>query len=164
MNNLKKSAEFQKKKILEAIEQALAAAYKKDYGKKGQIIRASFDQSSGKTEFSQVKIVVDDSTVRMVEESEEEDTTPKEPKEGAEGEEEQDLRPRFNPEHHILLEDARKIKKDAALDEEIVFLWNQRTITDALRRKPQSRLSSKRSEKQRRFRLWANIRGRKGKW
>lgn len=121
LEQLEEERGIPKEKILEAIEQALAAAYKKDYGKKGQIIRASFDQSSGKTEFSQVKIVVDDSTVRMVEESEEEDTTPKEPKEGAEGEEEQDLRPRFNPEHHILLEDARKIKKDAALDEEIVF-------------------------------------------
>jgi hypothetical protein len=27
----------------------------------------------------------------------------------------------FNPEHHILLDDARKIKKDAKVDDEIVF-------------------------------------------
>ncbi len=121
LEQLEEERGIPKEKILEAIEQALAAAYKKDYGKKGQIIRASFDQNSGKTEFSQVKIVVDDSTVRMIEESEKEGMVPEEPKESAEGEEEQDLRPRFNPEHHILLEDAKKIKKDAALDEEIVF-------------------------------------------
>ncbi|MBI2096951.1 MAG: hypothetical protein HYT40_02240, partial [Candidatus Sungbacteria bacterium] len=30
-------------KIVETIGMALAAAYKKDYGKKGQIIRATFD-------------------------------------------------------------------------------------------------------------------------
>ncbi len=38
-------------KMLEAIELALATAYKKEYGKKGQIVRCVFDQNSGKTEF-----------------------------------------------------------------------------------------------------------------
>ena len=40
-----------KEKVLEAIEAALASAYKKEYGKKGQIIRAGFDSQTGKTEF-----------------------------------------------------------------------------------------------------------------
>ncbi|MEK7134131.1 MAG: transcription termination factor NusA [Patescibacteria group bacterium] len=96
-------------KIIEAISQALAAAYKKDYGKKGQIVRAHFDIASGKTEFEQVKIVVDSSTVRMPDEEEPEEGTL------------EDLRPRFNAEHHILIEDARKIKKGAELDGEIIF-------------------------------------------
>src|SRR3989338_2908848 len=38
-----------KEKILETIELALAAAYKKEYGKRGQIIRAKFDPKTGKT-------------------------------------------------------------------------------------------------------------------
>ncbi len=97
-----------REKIIEAIEQALAAAYKKDYGKKGQIVRAHFDIASGKTEFEQVKIIVDSSTVRMPEEEE--------PGEGSE-----DMRPRFNVEHHIFIDDARKIKKGAELDDEIIF-------------------------------------------
>jgi len=50
---------------MEAIEQAMAAAYKKDYGKKGQIIRAKFDMETGKTDFFQVKIVVDESIAIM---------------------------------------------------------------------------------------------------
>ena len=50
--------------IIEAIEQALAAAYKKDYGKRGQIVRAKFNQMNGDMEFCQVKIVVDDSIVK----------------------------------------------------------------------------------------------------
>jgi N utilization substance protein A len=40
---------------------------------------------------------------------------------GAEGEGEIDTRVRFNPEHHIMIEDARLIKKDAELGEELVF-------------------------------------------
>ena len=49
--------------IIEAIEAALATAYKKEYGKKGQIIRATFDLKTGGVEFFQVKIVVDKSSV-----------------------------------------------------------------------------------------------------
>lgn len=104
-----------KEKIMEAIEMALAAAYKKEYGKKGQIIRASFNLDTGATEFSQVKIVVDESIVRIpppVEEGEEPEEDVRDP---------EDMRTRFNSEHHILLEDARKIKKDAQLEDEVVF-------------------------------------------
>ncbi|MEX0933181.1 MAG: transcription termination factor NusA [Candidatus Paceibacterota bacterium] len=107
--------------VIEAIEFALATAYKKEYGKRGQIVRAQFNLDAGDVEFFQVKIVVDDSTVRIVETDEEGEPTEAEeelPKNEA-GEE--DLRSRYNPEHHIFIEDARKIKKDAELDEEIVF-------------------------------------------
>ena len=48
-----------KEKVLETVEAALAAAYKKDYGKKGQNIRAEFDELTGKTKFFLVKEVVD---------------------------------------------------------------------------------------------------------
>ncbi len=92
--------------MLEAIESALGTAYKKEYGKKGQIIRALFDIETGATEFYQVKIVVDPTGVLV---------------EGDEKENEEDDRIRFNPEHHILLEDAKRIKKDAKIDDEITF-------------------------------------------
>jgi N utilization substance protein A len=92
--------------IIEAIEAALATAYKKEYGKKHQIIRTTFDLSSGATQFFQVKIVVDGTRVIFDEDEE-----------IAEG----DAREHYNSEKHILLEDARKIKKDAQLDEEIIF-------------------------------------------
>lgn len=108
---LEEERKIPKEKIIEAIEQALAAAYKRDYGKKGQIVRAKFDLNSGKTDFYQVKIVVDDTTVRQVEEGEEEESE----------ETTEDERARYNPEHHIMIEDARKIKRDAELEDEIVF-------------------------------------------
>lgn len=110
-----------REKIIEAIEQALAAAYKKDYGKKGQIVRAVFDISSGKAEFIQVKIVVDESEVRMPEDSDE-DTEEKEAKlnKNIAAGEEISIR-RFSPEHDILLTDARRIKRDAVSGDEITF-------------------------------------------
>ena len=92
--------------IIEAIEAALATAYKKEYGKRGQLIRTTFDIHTGEANFFQVKIVVDGTRV-IFDENEE-------IKEG-------DERISYNPEQHILLEDARKIKKDAQLDEEIIF-------------------------------------------
>ena len=98
-----------KEKIIDAIEMALATAYKKEYGKRGQIVRAKFDLNTGKTDFFQVKIVVDDTRVIDVPEDEE--------VERAGGDE----RVIFNPEHHIWIQDAQKIKKGATLDEEIVF-------------------------------------------
>lgn len=101
-----------KDKMLEAIEIALATAYKKEYGKKGQIVRSKFDLNSGKVEFYQVKVVVDESKVIM---EDEEDT------QDLENIAEADIKVRFNPEHHMLLADAKKIKKDAKVDDEIVF-------------------------------------------
>ncbi len=95
-----------KEKIIEAIELALATAYKKEYGKKGQIVRAKFDLNSGKTEMFQVKIVVDESTVVM---------------EQAEDEELPEDKTLYNPEHHIIITDARRIKKGIELGEEMVF-------------------------------------------
>lgn len=105
-----------KEKMLEAIELALATAYKKEYGKKGQIIRAVFDNNTGKVEFNQVKIVVDETKVIM-EGEEEEDLT---------NVAEENIKVRFNPEHHIFLADAKKIKKGAKIDDEIVFPLEQK--------------------------------------
>ncbi len=98
-------------KMIEAIEMALAAAYKKEYGKRGQIVRANFDKEAGDLEFNQIKIVVDDTLVRPEEEDEDGDEV------RAEG----DDRPRFNPEHHIYIDNARMIKKDVELDDELEF-------------------------------------------
>src|SRR3990167_5342136 len=129
LEQLEEERGISKEKIIDAIEAALAGAYKKDYGKKGQIVRARLDMDTGKTDFEQVKIVVDDTMVRQpIEGEEEEDDAPvrpfvsaPEPIVGAEGEGDIDARVRFNPEHHIMMEDARLIKKDAELEEELIF-------------------------------------------
>lgn len=114
---LEEERKIPKEKIIDAIEQALAAAYKKDYGKKGQIVRAHFDIETGETSFLQVKIVVDESTARMINPEEGEEVDLGDTEDIVEG----DDRVRFNPEHHILLEDAKLIKGDAKLGDEIIF-------------------------------------------
>ncbi len=114
-------------KVIEAIEAALATAYKKEYAKKGQIIRAVIDMDAGTTQFVQVKEVVDENTVRFGEEGEEIPEEPHKPvrhghaapvDEVTEGAIEL---PYFNPEQHILLADAKLIKRDAQVGEELVF-------------------------------------------
>lgn len=123
LEQLEEERKIPKEKILDAIEQAMAAAYKKDYGKKGQIIRAKFDLETGKTEFFQVKIVVDESIVKIEENPENEIS--KHPHNETSGEyslkDPDDERVHFNPEHHIMLEDAKKIKKKVELNDEIIF-------------------------------------------
>ena len=110
LEQLEVERKIPREKIIDAIEQALAAAYKKDYGKKGQIIRNKIDIESGHMEFYQIKIAVDDTLVRMTKEDDDEEEI-----------EEDDERVRFNEEHHILIEDAKKIKSDVKPGDELIF-------------------------------------------
>ncbi|MEK7589772.1 MAG: transcription termination factor NusA [Patescibacteria group bacterium] len=122
IDQLEEERGIPREKTIEAIESSLATAYKKEYGKRGQIVRAKFDIASGKTEFYQVKIVVDESMVKMEDENEEiEKVKEKKVNTSDEVNSKVDERARFNPEHHILIEDAVKIKKDSKLEDELVF-------------------------------------------
>lgn len=114
LSELEETRGISRAAIIEAIEAALATAYKKEYGKRGQIIRTTFDLSTGQAEFYQVKIVVDQTRVIF----EDEETPESEVEEAVTSEDEREI---YNPEHHILIEDARKIKRDAQLDEEVIF-------------------------------------------
>ncbi len=111
LQELEETRGIPREKVLEAIEAALATAYRKEFGKRGQVVRAKFDVSSGKVDFFQVKTIVDDTRVVM-----DEDELKKERQTNPES-----SRVLFNNEAHILLEDARLIKKDAEVDGEIVF-------------------------------------------
>lgn len=102
-----------KDRVLEVVEAALAAAYKKDYGKKGQVIHSKFDEVSKTASFFLVKEVVDETTREFVEISEDEEEVSEAEELVVEGDE--DRLPRFNPERDMTLEEAKKIKKDAAL-------------------------------------------------
>jgi N utilization substance protein A len=114
LEQLEEEKNLPRETILDAIEEALGAAYKKDYGKKGQIIRAKFDTETGGITFSQIKIVMDESMLKPeLEEGEEEIV--EELKEGEEP------KIRFNPEHHIMVDEAQKIKKKVKPGEELIF-------------------------------------------
>jgi len=127
LDQLQEERGIPKEKVLEAIELSLATAYKKEFGKKNQYIRARFDINTGTAVFEQVKVVVDESQVYMTEEEAEDarlqdkelaasavpgttDITP-----------EGNLKVSFDDEHHIMLDIAKKIKKDAKIGDELVF-------------------------------------------
>ena len=112
-------------KVLESIEMAIAAAYKKDYGKKGQIIKAKLDSQSGEVRFWQVKKVLDEKMIYSEKELEELKTLP--PKTLAKEEEKPATekakagkeKVRFNPEKHIMVKEAKKIKPKIKVGEEM---------------------------------------------
>jgi len=173
-------------KVLEAIESSVAAAYKKEYAERGAIVKCKLDLKTGELEFWQVKTVVDETTVRIIEEAPEaaeggvevpaslaslklgrsgpaggpstegaakESSAPEKEKEKPRRPEavsevvapvlapkardaeasteigripqsvgtEEPVLPRYNPDRHILLEEAKKIKPDAELGEELIF-------------------------------------------
>ena len=87
------------KRVIETIEAALAAAYKKDYGQKSQHIQANLDRETGQIKVYQVKTVVDEEALKT-----------------EQGEE----RP-INEEREIMIQDAKKIKKKIKVEDEIKF-------------------------------------------
>ena len=105
-------------RVLEVIETAIAAAYKKEYRKKTEVICAKLDAKTGAMKFAQVKTVVDPSEVRVVADEEKPEAA-KKPETRTEAEEE--LLPRYNPDRHIFLEDAKKLNPDVTVGEELEF-------------------------------------------
>lgn len=112
-----------KEKVMETVEMALAAAYKKEHGRKNQNIRVDFDFEKNKMKVFQVKFVVEESMLKS-EEGEDEEV---EQKETGEGELEKKIR--FNPEKHILIEEI----KDISLDEKPLFKGKK--LTEIKRKK-----------------------------
>lgn len=111
--------------IVEAIEAALASAYKKEYNKRGEVVRCALNMKDGSTKFIQIKTVVDDTTVRFKEEGAEEGVEPARPEINDENAE--PLLPLYTPERHILLEEARAIKADVQVGDELEFDLEQPT-------------------------------------
>lgn len=94
--------------VIDIIESAIAAAYKKDYAKKGQTIRAKLDPASGEVKFRRELQVVDESMIYSEKELEEFKKEFKEvPAAGAESTAATG-KIRFNPEKHIMLAEAKK--------------------------------------------------------
>jgi len=102
--------------IVETLEMAIAAAYKKDYGKKGQNIKVHFDPKTGEIEGFQVFLVVEKDMLRPEEEGEAEleEQAMEENEEPSE-----DKKIRFNPYKHMIVEEAQKLKKGVKPGEEV---------------------------------------------
>lgn len=114
--------------VIETIEAALAAAYRKDFGDKNQNIETEFDSATGRTRVFDVKTVVEDIDLEELERLEEERRAKAEAAAASleearakgeavagvaidtEGEEEL---PRFNPKTDIMISDAKVLKMSA---------------------------------------------------
>ncbi|MCD6410799.1 transcription termination/antitermination protein NusA [bacterium] len=112
-------------KVLEVVELALAAAYKKDYGKKGEIVKAKINPETGEVKFWQIKEVVDDSMVYTEEEWEdvqkEREGEDKDKSKEKETEESEEKKVKFNPKKHIMIDEAKKIDPNVKPGDELVF-------------------------------------------
>ena len=136
VDQVSREKNISKERVTETIEAAIAAAYKKEYGKKSEVVIAHLDFDKNNITFEQIKEVVDPEMVRIVEADEEgaeeeedsmrlirsvkdiaEEVEAREEAEELEGEK----KPRYNPNRHILLDDARKIKKNAQPGDELSF-------------------------------------------
>jgi len=125
-----------KDKVVETIEAALAAAYKKEYGKKGQHIRAEFNEVNGSAKFFKVLEVVDESVREFPVESEEKEESAGDEvikiEEKNKKTEEKELfdenkLTRFNQERDIIVEEAKKLKKGAKLGDVIEIPLESKT-------------------------------------
>lgn len=99
-------------KVVEDIEAAIAAAYKKEYGKKGQKIVCKMDFEKGQLKFWRSFLVLDETMVYKKEELEKIEKKEIEPTEG---------KVKFNPEKHIMLEEAKKIDPNVKAGQELLI-------------------------------------------
>ena len=116
--------------VLETIESAMGAAYRKDFGNKLQNIKVNFDPETSDIRVFDVKEVVEDIDLEELEkkaeeEAEKKEKSEKDKKKGKKDKKEKEEEPedeeaiKFNPKTQIMISDAKDIKKDAKVDEEI---------------------------------------------
>ncbi|MBT3817234.1 MAG: transcription termination/antitermination protein NusA [Candidatus Magasanikbacteria bacterium] len=106
--------------VMEAIQSALGAAYKKDFGHKQQNIKVDFNAETGDMRMWDVKTVVKDITEEELEQAQEDlvklrELAAEEKRELTE--EEVASIPRFNPKMEMMISAAKEIKKKVKLDE-----------------------------------------------
>jgi N utilization substance protein A len=113
--------------VVNTIELALAAAYRKDYGEKNQNIKVKFDPETATSQIFDIKTVVEDLPEQEeaemlqrlygpVDKNAKEDPVYVEPELNADGEE---IR-RFNPKTDIQLKEAKILKAGAQIGDEII--------------------------------------------
>ncbi|MFA6525685.1 MAG: transcription termination factor NusA [Patescibacteria group bacterium] len=106
--------------VIETIEAALAVAYRKDFGEKDENIKVEFNIETAGSRVFDVKTVVADMTEEEIEKAKEEE---KEKREKAK-EENRELTDEervelFNPKTDIMISEAKKVKKDVTIGDEI---------------------------------------------
>ncbi|MDO9399713.1 MAG: transcription termination factor NusA [bacterium] len=105
--------------VVETIESALAAAYRKDFGEKNQNIKVVFDSETGKSVVYDVKTVVEDLPEEIIEETVDSAKTEQIAEDSNRRLDEEAEERKFNPKTQIQLSEAKLLKKSAKIDDEI---------------------------------------------
>lgn len=105
--------------VLETVESALSAAYRKDFGEKNQNIKVEFDPETGKSKVYDVKTVVADLPADYEEQLARAEEAEAAAREAGEHIAEEEQFERFNPKLEIQLSTARLIKKGVKVGEEV---------------------------------------------
>lgn len=92
--------------VMETIEAALAAAYRKDFGNKLQNIEAKFNTDDGSVQLWDVKTVVEDQDIEPPAEEEEFDEFKRPPQRTIEEEIAEDAEKKFNPKTEVMISSA----------------------------------------------------------
>ena len=119
------------KAVIEAVELALAAAYRKDYGERNQNIKVKFDPESGKSKVFDVKTVVEnlpaEEEAEMLKNLYNPEPTPRENfqerynqrVDEENNEESEEEKEKFNPKTNIQLKEAMILKMGAKVGDEL---------------------------------------------
>ena len=123
INQICEEKGISKEVAIDVVEAALAAAYKKEYCEKGQIIKVNFDEVSGDMKVFQVKIVAEELDEEEGSEENKENIKEVKIKKGGKKEEFKDkedlVKKKFNIERNLTIEEAKEFKKKPEIDDEI---------------------------------------------
>lgn len=162
--------------VIETIEAAIAAAYKRDYGKKGQIIKAKLDTESGNLVMTQLHYVVEGVDeegyltgtlpTKVVEEKpDSQDYEARSRREYRETEtlgEGDIIKIKYNPEKHILLEEVKKKSKKTKVGDEIITKLETHTDFGRIAAQTAKQVIIQRLREAEREAIFSEFKGREG--
>lgn len=164
--------------VFETIEAAIAAAYKRDYGKKGQIIKSKLNLETGKIDMTQIHFVVDGVDeegyitgvlpTRIMEEKpdfQDFDRTRdrrKQEEEETKKTEDGEIKVKFNPEKHIALEDAKKVNKKLKVGDEMITKLEPHTDFGRIAAQTAKQVIIQRLREAERDAIFSEFKGREG--
>lgn len=107
--------------VIDAIEAALAAAYRKDFGNKNQNIIIEFDPETGGMKAIDVKTIVPDMDLEEIKRLDEAEAAARDAalEKGEEPPELDTTRPRFNPKTEIMITEAKKLQGGVSIGDEL---------------------------------------------
>lgn len=161
--------------VFETIEAAIAAAYKREYGEKGQIIKATMNPETGVLEMTQTHYIVEGVDeegnitgplpVKVVEEKPDfqdlEGTRRRRPFEEA-APETGEVKIKFNPQKHILLKDAKVKNKKAQVGDEVITKLEPKTDFGRIAAQTAKQVIIQRLREAERGAIFSEFKGREG--